>query len=275
MNDETHLRMTSATLTQGSVEVRWADDRVIALDALWLRDNCGCADCRHAETQERTFDISTLPESLGVTSAAISDSGELRLVWDFDGHVSSYAADWLASHIGPPEANDEAPAVAPGAALTSASHSTVAAGGEGLLGWLRALRDEGIARVREVPVEPKTVIEFARHISYPRPTNFGVHFDVESVPRPNSNAYTALRVNPHTDPPNWAEPPGFQFLHCLENEAPGGESLFVDGFGVARTLRRDDADAFDLLARTPLDFRYHDADTDIRCRPSPPTVAAA
>ena len=268
MNGESNLQMTSATVAEESVRVTWADDRVMALDSLWLRDNCACTACRHPETQERTFDISTLPESLGVTSAAITGLGDLRVVWDFDGHVSEYAADWLVSHAGPFEARGAAPSAeaTPGGAVPSAGHSTLGPGGEGLLRWLRGLRDNGVALVRELPIEPRTVIEFARRICYPRPTNFGEYFDVESVARPNSNAYTAMRVHPHTDLPNWAEPPGFQFLHCLRNDAVGGESIFVDGFEVAGALRRADAAAFNLLARTPLEFRFHDADSDIRCQ---------
>ena len=261
MNAQANLQMTRATVAEESVRVTWADDRAMALDFLWLRDNCGCADCRHPETQERTFDISTLPESLGATSAAITGLGDLRVVWDFDRHVSDYAADWLISHAGPPEARGAAPPakVTPGGSVPSAGYSTLGAGGEGLLHWLRALRDNGVALVRELAIEPRAVIEFARRISYPRPTNFGEHFEVESVA-------TAMRVHPHTDLPNWTEPPGFQFLHCLRNDAVGGESIFVDGFEVAGALRRADAAAFDLLARTALEFRFHDADSDIRCR---------
>lgn len=268
MNPETKVRITSASAAGDSVRVAWDDGRVTAFDTLWLRDNCGCGSCRHPATHERTFDISTLPDSLGVASATISGSGALQIVWDFDHHASDYAPEWLAGHAQTPESGDGAPSSRsmPGGPPRSVRYAALGAGGEGLLQWLRALRDTGIALIREVPTEPRTVIEFARRISYPRPTNFGEYFDVESVPSPNSNAYTAMRVNLHTDLPNWAEPPGFQFLHCLENNAAGGESLFVDGFEVARALRRADPAAFDVLAWTPLDFRFHDDDSDIRYR---------
>ena len=270
MNTETETarRITSAAAADNAVRVTWDDGRVIAFDTLWLRDNCGCETCRHPMTHERTFDTSTLPESLGAATAAVSESGALRVVWDFDGHVSTYEARWLARYARPPEAGDAAPAAGtkPGGELPSVDHVALGAGGGNLLPWLRMLRDSGIALLRGVPAEPRAVLNVARRISYPRPTNFGEFFDVESVPRPNSNAYTAMRVNPHTDLPNWAEPPGFQFLHCLENGVAGGESLFVDGFEVARALRRADAAAFELLTQTPLDFRFHDAESDIRTR---------
>ncbi len=268
MPSEASVRMTGAAAAEGSVRVIWDDDRTTAFDNLWLRDNCGCENCRHPTTHERTLDISRLPEMLRPASVAITGAGALRVVWDVDDHVSDYAADWLAHHARLPEASDGEPtaAAAAGRAPRSAVYSALGENGQGLLGWLRALCDTGIALLREVPTEPKAVIGVARRISYPRPTNFGEYFDVESVPQPNSNAYTAMRVNLHTDLPNWVEPPGFQFLHCLHNDAAGGDSLFVDGFEVARALRRADAGAFELLTRTPLEFRFHDADSDIRAR---------
>ena len=213
-NPGARRRMVSAAAAGNSVRVTWDDDRVSTFDVLWLRDNCGCETCRHPVTRERTFDVSTLPESLGAATAAITDSGALRIAWDFDDHVSTYGAGWLMRHAPSPAAGGAALAVGamPRGELPSVAYAALTTGGKGLLQWLRVLRERGIALLRGVPTEPRTVLDVARRISYPRPTNFGEYFDVESVPRRNSNAYTAMRVNPHTDLPNWTEPPGFQFL---------------------------------------------------------------
>ncbi len=89
---------------------------------------------------------------------------------------------------------------------------------------------------------------------------------------PNNNAYTAMHVGCHTDLVNWSAPAGYQLLHCLVNRAEGGQSIFVDGFSVAETLRQTDPDTFDLLASRPLPFRFHDEQSDIRIRA--PLIAA-
>jgi alpha-ketoglutarate-dependent taurine dioxygenase len=47
-------------------------------------------------------------------------------------------------------------------------------------------------------------------------------------------------------------------LYCVSNDAPGGESILVDGYRVAAALQRDDPDSFALLARTPVTFRQFD-----------------
>ncbi|MDX1739055.1 MAG: TauD/TfdA family dioxygenase, partial [Alphaproteobacteria bacterium] len=43
-------------------------------------------------------------------------------------------------------------------------------------------------------------------------------------------------------------------------------SVFVDGFRAAETLREENPEAFDLLARYKADFRFKDATTDLKNR---------
>ena len=48
--------------------------------------------------------------------------------------------------------------------------------------------------------------------------------------------------------------PGEQFLHCIVNDAVGGESVLVDALTVAETLRDRHPDHFEILARTPVRY---------------------
>ncbi|MBR7826729.1 TauD/TfdA family dioxygenase [Actinospica sp. MGRD01-02] len=57
--------------------------------------------------------------------------------------------------------------------------------------------------------------------------------------------------------------PTIQLLHCLANAAEGGDSGLVDGFHAAATLRREQPDAFGILTRTPVTFRYRDAEAEL------------
>jgi gamma-butyrobetaine dioxygenase len=59
-------------------------------------------------------------------------------------------------------------------------------------------------------------------------------------------------------------PPGYQLLHCLENSAQGGHSIFADGISVAESLRNNNPEAFELLASVRIPYRFHDADYDLR-----------
>ena len=58
--------------------------------------------------------------------------------------------------------------------------------------------------------------------------------------------------------------PGLQFLHCLETSVGGGEAILVDGFKIAETLRDEDPDAFDIMTKVPVAFRYTEEGADLR-----------
>ena len=213
-----------------------------------------------------------MPDRLDTASVALTGDGGLRVEWRPEGHVSVYDAGWLRTHCDAGNGGAWRPATPAtwdsslGAAMPGMDHDAVAASDHGLLHWLRLLRENGIALLRGTPCEPLTVLAFARLIGTVRPTNFGEHFDVVSKPDPNSNAYTALGLPCHTDLPNWELPPGYQFLHCLENGAEGGDSILVDGFRAAETLLEREPAAFRLLSRSPIDFRFQDRESDIRFR---------
>jgi gamma-butyrobetaine dioxygenase len=70
----------------------------------------------------------------------------------------------------------------------------------------------------------------------------------------------------HSDLPNYAAPPDYQFLHALANEAVGGDSILAEAFAVAEQLRVANPAAFEALATWPAPFRYHDTSDDLRHR---------
>ena len=53
----------------------------------------------------------------------------------------------------------------------------------------------------------------------------------------------------------WFElPPGYQFLHCLINDAKGGDSSAVDGFAVADYLKNNEKEIFETLVNISLNL---------------------
>ena len=53
---------------------------------------------------------------------------------------------------------------------------------------------------------------------------------------------------------------------CLVAEAPGGDTLLVDGFTCAEQLRDTDPEAFTLLSTWPMLFRYRSTNADLQAR---------
>ena len=257
-------RIVAAARHGSMVRVEWGDGEVANFPALWLRSECACHECRNHVTLERTYDHFRLPPELRPAAVEVTGDGALRLVWPHGDHLSLFDPGWLWSKSRPAA---EAPAPAPwGAELAGKvptfEHAAVMADDRALHAWLVALRDVGLALLRGVPGATGEVERVARRISLPRDTNFGLIFDVISKVDANSNAYTTIELPGHVDLVSREYLPGFQFFHCLENQAAGGESTYVDGFAVAEHLRREEPKTFKLLCETPIGFRFHDQVSD-------------
>ena len=251
------------------VALIWSDGRRTRHHRFWLRDNCPCAKCYLALTREQVFEIVDAPDNLAVAEARAADGG-LTVVWS-DGHRSRYSAGWLRAHSGDEASRRE---------RTESREKSVVWGGDyraptfacadlmaddaALLAWLAALRSTGLTLVTDVPAEPEALLKPIARISHLRETNFGRVFDVKSKPRADSAAYTSVNLPPHTDLPTRELQPGVQFLHCLVNDATGGESVFVDGFAIGEAMRREHSAEFAKMTTIPMAFWNRDARTDYR-----------
>jgi gamma-butyrobetaine dioxygenase len=250
----------------------WSDGRATRHHRFWLRDNCTCSRCFLALTREQTFEIVDAPDDLGFERAEIAEEGALRVVWS-DGHRSSYVPGWLRAHANDPASRRERAQARPkpvlwggerNADLPTFAHDALMADDCALCDWLDALRATGLTLVTDVPAEHEALLKPIARIGHLRETNFGRIFDVKSKPQADSAAYTSVNLPAHTDLPTRELQPGVQFLHCLVNDATGGESVFVDGFAIGEALRREDAEAFRLLTTTPMAFWNRDSRTDYR-----------
>ncbi len=242
--------------TEGStLQVAWGDGHRSIFDAVWLRDNCPCPECRH-ESGQRLLDSVAIPDDLALTSAH-QDDGSIVAAFT-DGHESRFDPAWLRAQL------EGAP---PRRTLWDASlelpverFDAVAPGGDALRRWLAAVDELGFAILTGGPIESGTVTRVAELFGYVRETNYGRLFDVRSVVDPTNLAYTGLALGAHSDNPYRDPTPTLQLLHCLSSSAGGGENTLVDAFRVAQDL---DPEGFELLARRPLRFRYRDDDTEL------------
>jgi gamma-butyrobetaine dioxygenase len=258
---------TTITAGAGALDVRWPDARTTTYPYIWLRDNCPSAF--HPQTEERILDLLAIEPEPRPASAEATDSA-VTIVWAGDGHISHFSLAWLAAHA-PGEALEDPAVIAPAlwrsehaAAISRHRAPAILADDGALLAWLTDTARDGLAIVEGLADDPNAVVELAERVGFLRRTNFGLTFEVVNRPDPNNLAYTAGRLPLHTDLPNQEVPPGYQFLHCIANEAVGGGSLFADGYAIARDLSAEEPDAFRLLSETPIPFRFHDAGADIR-----------
>ena len=263
--------LTAATPLTDRVQVTWADGRVSPFHHQWLRDNCPCPQCVYSVTREQVLEIVDVPEDVTPRHINIDDAGHLCVVWQ-DGHRSLFDPGWLRAHAYDDQSRAERLANKPhrqlwrhDLKLPVFEYQALMTDADALLQWLLAVRDIGLTQVRGVPTEPGSLKQIAQRISFIRESNFGVLFNVQSKADADSNAYTAFNLPLHSDLPTRELQPGLQFLHCLVNDADGGESIFVDGFAIAETLRQEAPEAFDALCQIPVEFRNKDRHSDYRC----------
>ncbi|WP_375122796.1 gamma-butyrobetaine dioxygenase [Pseudomonas sp. LW8] len=253
------------------VVIEWADGRVSPFHHVWLRDNCPCDQCVYSVTREQVFESVDAAEDLQPLATRIDTDGCLRIDWQ-DGHLSRFDPGWLRAHAYDDESRAERLAGRPQPRLWHSDlqlpvfdYTALMNDNAALLQWLLAVRDIGLTQVRGVPTEPGSLKLIAQRISFIRESNFGVLFNVQSKADADSNAYTAFNLPLHTDLPTRELQPGLQFLHCLVNDAEGGESIFVDGFAIAEALRLEEPQLFEALCEIPVEFRNKDRHSDYRC----------
>jgi gamma-butyrobetaine dioxygenase len=173
-------------------------DGKVRFPAVWLRDNCPCAECQDPHTRQKLFGITDLPEDLAI--ASIEQSPEaVELFYARDGHRSVFARAWLIQHA--PDGSAFSDGRTEDAKQLWAAADL--AGGLPAETWPAYLGDParqvaclqsilrlGFVILRDVPRELGTVLQVAESFGFVRETNYGRLFDVRVKPNPNNLAFT-------------------------------------------------------------------------------------
>ncbi len=251
-------RIASLAHTADRLTIRWSDGRESPYPAIWLADNR--PDRRDRPDGQRLFDAIDLPDGIAIRAAALVADGAVEV--DLAGFDSpaGFAAAWLRAHALDPASRTERrrrPVLWDSSlALPTGDYAAVAGDDAARTKWLRQVHDHGFGLLRGVPTEPGMVCKVVEIFGCVRETNYGRLFDVVAVEKAQNLAFTALSLGNHTDNPYREPVPQMQLLHCLEAASEGGESVVVDGFAAADRLRREAPDAFALLTRRAVPFRY-------------------
>ena len=246
------------------LEVEWNDGQKSKFNYLWLRDNCPSAHDKN--TRHRMFNILKVSTDINAKKYNINEQGKLEIEWSEGEHISYYDLKWLRENCytiknkkrysSPYKLWDSS--LQKNLDLIQIDHDEILNSENGLIKWLELLHHHGIAIVKNAPSANKSALPLLNRISHTRETFFKTPFEVINVPKPNNSAYTAHALRNHMDLPWFENPPGYQFLHCLINEAEGGNSSAVDAFAVADYLRNNEKEIFEILVNTPLRFRDKD-----------------
>jgi len=248
-------------VVDGRLRVALAGIGERVLHPLWLRERSPSPEVTDPKTGQRLLDSWSLPVDLAVTD--VHEDGDNIDVTFSDGHVAPFTADGLAAQLTrQPDERDEIVlwdgdlGDIPEVDWQRASHDDA-----DLYRMLEGLRRYAFVVVRNVPAEMDGVGSVVDRIGPMRRTNWGGIADVKAIADAYDLTMTTRALEPHTDNPYREPVPGYIFLHCLVNNADGGDSTITDGFRVAEELRTHAPEAFDALTRVRPHFTYVDDDT--------------
>ena len=262
------VEISKVSKNGSALNVEWSDGEKSNFNFLWLRDNCPTAHDK--DSRHRMFNILEVSTNIEPKTYKINEDGKLEIAWSEGDHTSFYDQEWLRKNCY--TINNNKKYVSPyklwdsklNSNLESISidYENIMQNDEALIQWLNLLHEKGFSIVKNSPTEKKSALPLLNRISHIRETFFNTPFEVISIPKPNNLAYTSKRLVNHMDLPYYELPPGYQFLHCLVNNAEGGMSRAVDGFFVADYLRNNDPETFKTLTRVPAVFVNRDYTQD-------------
>ncbi len=260
--------LASASLANGFVTLTWPDGTRFDAYSLWLAENADGYGLQPT-VRESTIEPSNLPTPDALTAANVDHDGALVLDW-IDRPGVRIHPGWLRyvaerRHL-------PASALPPQTAWTAADFTEPPTiDGSNILGdeavlerWLTMLVQYGICRLENTPTNPDFVGLLLASVGPIRDTNFGPVWNVRADIDPNSTANTGLDLGQHTDLPTREVPPGYQFLHCIENTVDGGWSRMSDGLTVVDAIRTEHPDAYEALTTLEWVFMNRARDAEHR-----------
>ncbi len=261
-------KIMKACVISGDIFIDWEDGKVSCFQALWLREQCPCIHCHSEITRETLFDITDIPIDIQAKNCGLDAGGFLIVHWDRGGHESRYHPGWLRANChddwARADRGKERPTWDRDFEVPTFDAGSVLEDEDQLYDWLVALDRHGLTRLHSAATDRGTVEKIANCIGQIRPSNFGSIFEVVSRPDANSNAYLSVELPLHMDLPTRETPPGLQFLHCIVNDAEGGESLFADAFHIAKILKQTAPEVFETITTVDYPFRNRALDCDYR-----------
>ena len=257
------------------IEILWADKHISKFHFLWLRDNCPSAF--HQDTRMRKFNILSVSEKIKPLNLNHTTT-TLKINWSEGNHNSVFKLKWLRDfcyteknqHPYVPYYKLWDSKIIKKTKILKHDYKKIITNEKELKRWLQTMHSYGIAIIQNAPTQDKSGFKILDKIGKYRETFFGTPFEVINIPKPNNQAYTADALANHSDLPYYEYVPGYQFLHCLVNDAKGGSSTAVDSFAVANFLKKNHLKRYKLLTENNVIFKDNDfTQKNVRVQKSP------
>ncbi|XP_033106287.1 gamma-butyrobetaine dioxygenase-like [Anneissia japonica] len=255
------------------VNVSWNDGRVTHYPYIWLRDNCRCKHCYDFNLNERVFSLKDINASATLHFSELAEDSTLKL-HDTSGHTTVIHPSWLKDrNVGEIRSDPLIKQIHWGSDvmtyLPRFQYDDVINNSTTLYKWMKCTKEYGLSWIKGAPTQNDELRTLGKRLAHLRETFYGVVSRVESKADPFFLGYTSKELPLHTDYTYGANIPGIVFLHGIKCAPSGGKSWLVDGFKLAKDLKKNDPTAFKLLSTGILNYEMNGFDIgpqfDHRC----------
>ena len=226
--------------------------------ALWLRERLSDEKNLDKNNLQRLYEPSLLDNNIFIKE--YSQNENILEVFFSDGQVGNFIIQDLLNEINQYDLIPEQQPWPENIIMPFHNYKNFRDSSDLTINMLSDFHSLGFVIITHLSRKEGAVIDFAENLGPVRATNFGKHFDVISKPKPNDLAYTGLGLSAHSDNPYRKPVPGIQLLHCIVNEAEGGNSTLVDGLAIVNYMEKNEKHLFDVLTKIEILFRFTDKD---------------
>ena len=255
-----HISQAAESLT-----VQWQNDTTSEYSWFWLKDHGEDTASLHPDTLQRETDTFSIDPSIQAVSVNLYiDGSGLSIQWP-DQSVSEISSQLLAEvtrhNVKRAPIDHEQKRLWHATAMPEQhpkiDYATVMESDAGIAEWLQLINRWGFAIVTDTQADEAGTIALAKRLAPGLQTIFGQYWPLAAeLNEHEDSAYTNTFLAPHTDGTYYHCAPGLQMFNCMEFNGTGGESILVDGFAIAQSMRKECPDHFKTLTQVSVPGRY-------------------
>jgi len=258
----------SATATDSGLVISF-NGAETELSWRWVRDHGEDESSFDPATKQRrvyALDMNAPSAALQATLDSVGDTPVVSFAWPNTSDQTWISQATITSLLADTPADSATPwHQATDTAATKGDVSAVLADDVALAAWVRDIDAYGFGLLGGFAGGHEEAAALAARIGLPASTIFGTTWDLASdVDAHDDTAYTQTFLAPHTDGTYMHHAPGLQMFCCIERNGTGGESVTVDGFALAETLRAEYPDDFEVLTSISVPGHYIEPGVELR-----------
>ena len=226
---------------------------------IWLRDHAKDEENWDKRSHQRKTHTASLDINIQIKKAIVKNNGShIEILWSDMDNTVKYSSDYLFKNILDKQRKKHSFKLWKKKDIKQEIYFNF----KEILNdrkfklFLKKLFNFGFCVITNCETNLKAVEVIANKIGYVRQSIFGGLWEFESNEDMADSAYTKEELRPHTDSTYSNDAPGLQLLLCCDYNALGGESIMVDGFNIANTIKSDNEDLFNLMTKIEVPGKY-------------------